>query len=88
MTFLNSLLPVRAWLGQISFQEDSMKNGICFFGLPHPPTTTVGVCGKPAARLAAQTPMASRRLATLTLSEPSCYDVEAVREAPVQRLIS
>ncbi|MDR0683937.1 MAG: hypothetical protein LBF83_02265 [Spirochaetaceae bacterium] len=64
------------------------------------PTPKAGVCGKPAARLAAQTPettaerlskrfaLATFALAPLTLSEPSCYDVKAVREAPEQRLIS
>ncbi|MDR0684187.1 MAG: hypothetical protein LBF83_03575, partial [Spirochaetaceae bacterium] len=44
------------------FQEDFMKNGICFLGLA-----------------------ALRRNNGLTLPKPSCYDVEAVREAPVQR---
>jgi mitochondrial fission protein ELM1 len=35
------------------FQEDFMKNGICFLDLPHPrPATAVGVCGRSAQRAA------------------------------------
>ena len=60
-----------------------MKNGICFLGTsPSAPSREQGL------EFAPQTPMASRRLATLTLPEPPCYDVEAVREAPEQRNVS
>jgi hypothetical protein len=65
MTFTNSLFACPGLARTNIFQEDSMKNGICFLGLPHPPQRGVEFA---VSRLAAaQTPMASLRLATTTV---------------------
>ena len=93
MTFLIPFCLSGLGLDEQIFQEDFMKNGICFLGLPHPrPAPKAGVCGKQSRsdcaansygkRYALATPSANPRNNGLTLPEPSCYDVKAVRDSP------